>query len=73
MMKKTILALAATAALASTLAMQPASDEAHGWRFKKFRVVVVTDSCHWLKQKAKWTGSDYWWDRYYACKYRSGY
>jgi hypothetical protein len=25
-------------------------------------------SCHWLKVRAIRTGSDYWWDRYHACR-----
>ena len=25
-------------------------------------------SCHWLKVRAINTGSDYWWDRYHACR-----
>lgn len=24
--------------------------------------------CHWLKVRAIRTGSDYWWDRYHACR-----
>ena len=24
-------------------------------------------SCHWLKRKARRTGSRYWWRRYYRC------
>ena len=26
-----------------------------------------TSSCDWLRRKAAYTGSGYWWDRYYAC------
>jgi hypothetical protein len=29
------------------------------------------DGCYWLKRRALYTGSPYWWNRYYAC--RSGY
>src|SRR5262245_45483496 len=25
------------------------------------------DGCYWLKRRALYTGSGYWWDRYYAC------
>ena len=23
--------------------------------------------CEWLRRRAAYTGSGYWWDRYYAC------
>jgi hypothetical protein len=26
-----------------------------------------TNSCDWLRRKAYYTGSGYWWNRYYAC------
>lgn len=26
-------------------------------------------SCRWLKRKALWTGSSYWWRRYNRCRY----
>jgi hypothetical protein len=29
------------------------------------------DGCFWLKRRALYTGSPYWWHRYYAC--RNGY
>jgi hypothetical protein len=25
------------------------------------------DGCEWLRRRAIYTGSGYWWDRYYAC------
>jgi hypothetical protein len=25
--------------------------------------------CSWLRRRALYTGSPYWWDRYYACRY----
>jgi hypothetical protein len=47
-------------------------------RFHRHRLVVVSaypyyyaDGCYWLKRRALYTGSPYWWNRYYAC--RSGY
>jgi len=27
------------------------------------------DGCYWLRQNAVYTGSRYWWNRYYACLY----
>lgn len=27
------------------------------------------DGCYWLRQNAVYTGSGYWWNRYYACLY----
>ena len=30
-------------------------------------------SCYWLKNKAIYTGRDYWWHRYEDCKYRYYY
>ena len=29
------------------------------------------DGCYWLRRRALYTGSPYWWHRYYAC--RQGY
>jgi hypothetical protein len=26
------------------------------------------DGCYWLKRRAIYTGSPYWWNRYYACR-----
>jgi hypothetical protein len=47
-------------------------------RFHRHRFVVVSaypyyyaDGCYWLKRRALYTGSRYWWNRYYACL--SGY
>jgi hypothetical protein len=28
-----------------------------------------SDGCHWLRQRALYTGSPYWWDRYNSCRY----
>jgi hypothetical protein len=28
-----------------------------------------SDGCYWLRQNAVYTGSRYWWNRYYACLY----
>jgi len=25
------------------------------------------NSCYWLRRRAQYTGSGYWWNRYYAC------
>ena len=27
------------------------------------------DDCYWLRRRALYTGSPYWWRRYYACRY----
>jgi len=29
---------------------------------------VYDDGCYWLKRRAIYTGSPYWWRRYYACQ-----
>ena len=31
------------------------------------------DGCYWLKNRAIYTGSDYWWNRYYNCLNGYGY
>jgi hypothetical protein len=31
------------------------------------------DSCHWMRRRALFTGSSYWWNRYNACLYGEGY
>jgi hypothetical protein len=31
------------------------------------------DDCAWLRRRAVYTGSAYWWDRYNACLYGYGY
>jgi hypothetical protein len=31
------------------------------------------DDCGWLRRRAVYTGSAYWWDRYNACLYGYGY
>ena len=45
----------------------------HAFRHHK-RIIVVgyndygyADDCYWLKRKALYTGSGYWWSRYHAC------
>jgi len=43
---------------------------------RRFAVVGVypyayADGCYWLRRRALYTGSPYWWRRYYAC--RDGY
>jgi hypothetical protein len=43
---------------------------------RRFAVIGVYpyaygDGCYWLRRRALFTGSPYWWRRYYAC--RSGY
>ena len=50
----------------------------HHHRFHRHRFVFVSaypyyyaDDCYLLKRRALYTGSRYWWNRYYAC--RSGY
>jgi hypothetical protein len=30
---------------------------------------VYGDGCYWLKRRAIYTGSSYWWHRYYACRH----
>jgi len=48
-------------------------------RFRHHRRFVVVgaypyyyaDGCYWLRRRALYTGSPYWWRRYYAC--RNGY
>ena len=27
------------------------------------------DGCYWLKRRAAYTGSSFWWRRYYACRH----
>jgi hypothetical protein len=41
---------------------------------RRFAVVGVYpyaygDGCYWLKRRALYTGSPYWWRRYYACRH----
>ena len=31
------------------------------------------DGCEWLRQRAHYSGSAYWWDRYNSCVYGYGY
>jgi hypothetical protein len=31
------------------------------------------DGCDWLRRRALYTGSPYWWQRYEACRYGNGY
>jgi len=31
------------------------------------------DGCYWLKRRALYTGSGYWWNRYYNCVNGYGY
>jgi hypothetical protein len=31
------------------------------------------DQCYWLRRRALYTGSPYWWNRYYACINGYGY
>jgi len=45
----------------------------HAFRHHK-RIIVVgyndygyANDCYWLKRKALYSGSGYWWSRYYAC------
>ena len=33
----------------------------------------VDDGCYWLRRRALYTGSPYWWHRYYACRYGDDY
>ena len=35
----------------------------HGYYHRYYR------SCYWMKKKAKYLDSDYWWNRYEECKY----
>src|SRR5262245_31178981 len=43
----------------------------HGRRFVVAGVYpyYYADGCYWLKRRALYTGSPYWWRRYYACRY----
>ena len=51
----------------------------HHFRFRHHRRFIVVgaypyyydDGCYWLRRRALYTGSPYWWHRYYAC--RNGY
>ena len=31
------------------------------------------DGCYWLRRRALYTGSPYWWNQYHACQYGYGY
>jgi hypothetical protein len=31
------------------------------------------DGCYWLRRRANYTGSPYWWERYNDCRYGYGY
>ena len=33
----------------------------------------VDDGCSWLRRRALYTGSPYWWHRYYACRHGYDY
>jgi hypothetical protein len=47
----------------------------HHHRFHHRRLFVgdyaygYGDDCYWLRRRALYTGSPYWWRRYYACRY----
>lgn len=45
----------------------------HGFRRHHFgsRIYLYNGGggCYWLKKKALWTGSRYWWHRYNQCRY----
>ena len=56
----------------------------HGHKFFRKRHIFIGapvvygayaygDSCYWLRKRAIYTGSPYWWDRYYDCLYGNGY
>src|SRR5262245_8848170 len=63
----------------SSSSVRPISRPHHGavHRFRhhrRFAVVGVYpyaygDGCYWLKRRALYTGSPYWWRRYYACRH----
>jgi hypothetical protein len=38
-----------------------------------YYVYANYDSCYWLKRRALYTGSGYWWSRYYECLEDHGY
>jgi hypothetical protein len=46
----------------------------HHHRFHRRRFFVgdyaygYGDDCYWLRRRALYTGSPYWWRRYYACR-----
>ena len=43
----------------------------HHRRFAFVDVYPYTygDGCYWLRRRALYTGSPYWWRRYYACRH----
>ena len=43
----------------------------HHRRFAFVGVYPYTygDGCYWLRRRAIYTGSSYWWRRYYACRH----
>jgi hypothetical protein len=51
----------------------------HHRHFRHGRFVVAGypyaygGGCYWLKERALYTGSPYWWRRYRACRYGYGY
>ena len=51
----------------------------HHRHFRHGRVAVVGypyyygGSCYWLRQRALYTGSPYWWHRYHACRHGYSY
>ena len=53
---------------------------AHRFHHRRFLVAVpfaaygyyAYDGCEWLRRKALYTGSSYWWNRYNACLYGYG-
>ena len=43
----------------------------HNRIFVAYSDYGYANDCYWLRRKALYTGSSYWWNRYYACT--SGY
>jgi len=41
----------------------------HRFAVVGFYPYAYGDGCYWLKRRALYTGSPYWWHRYYACRH----
>lgn len=41
----------------------------HHRRFVGVYPYTYGDGCYWLKRRAIYTGSSYWWRRFYACRH----
>jgi hypothetical protein len=72
--KLSLAALAAGLAMATTVGAAQAYHPHHHHHFRGGIVLNFADgpyaygpSCYWLKRKAVYTGSPYWWKRYAFC------